>query len=232
MPLGCHRNVGGWTTGRRGRAAAVGTTRLDLIVCQVRDTDLDAGANNDFVITVVTGVPGASPTQPPLPANALLLYVLGVPGGAANLNTATFYDWRGATRSAVWRNGAWTTTAASGQLLTFDVPEDDPYGYYNTATGLFTAPVGGRWMITANLSVAATAEAERLRCQLSRNGTVIKSGPRVSVASAQNLDAGIHIVQRMDVGETLGICYYAAAAALAGTVGQPYTWAAFDYLGP
>ena len=86
-----------------------GQTRVDLIVAQVRDTDYDGGANNDFVITVVGGVPatmdaaqrpGAESTEddddgatvdsfsavPVVPPNAVALAEVTVPGAAANLN--------------------------------------------------------------------------------------------------------------------------------------------------
>ena len=67
-----------------------GQSRVDLIVCQVRDNALDGGANNDFVITAVPGTPAASgPAVPATPNNAYVLATVLVPGAAANLNGAT-----------------------------------------------------------------------------------------------------------------------------------------------
>jgi hypothetical protein len=40
-------------------APGSGQSRVDLIVAQVRDPDLDGGQNNDFIITAVTGTPAA-----------------------------------------------------------------------------------------------------------------------------------------------------------------------------
>src|SRR5215471_11711382 len=37
-----------------------GQSRVDLIVCQVRDAALDAGTNNDFVFQAIAGTPAAS----------------------------------------------------------------------------------------------------------------------------------------------------------------------------
>lgn len=72
-----------------------GQSRIDLIVCQVRDHDVDAGSNNDFVLTVVAGTPAASsPAVPATPANAYALASVTVPGAAANLNGATITDLR------------------------------------------------------------------------------------------------------------------------------------------
>jgi hypothetical protein len=89
-------------------APASGTSRIDLIVCQVRDPDLDGGANSDFILTLVKGQPAmmaeARPGEdddegpvvepfagvaPAVPANALAIAQVTVPGGAANLNGAT-----------------------------------------------------------------------------------------------------------------------------------------------
>ena len=40
-------------------APGAGTSRVDLIVVQVRDSNVDAGANDDFIITTVKGTPAA-----------------------------------------------------------------------------------------------------------------------------------------------------------------------------
>ena len=85
-----------------------GQSRIDLVICQVRDNAIDAGPNNDFVLAVVTGTPAASnPAVPATPANALALATVTVPGAAANLNAASIVDRRpgGLTTAvpAVWR---------------------------------------------------------------------------------------------------------------------------------
>jgi hypothetical protein len=73
-----------------------GQSRIDLVIVQVRDNALDAGANNDFIVTSVTGVPAASnPAVPALPTNALAIAQVLVPGAVANLSTATVTDLRG-----------------------------------------------------------------------------------------------------------------------------------------
>lgn len=66
-----------------------GQSRIDLIICQVRDAAVDAGANNDFIFSVVTGAPAASnPVQPNAPANSVAICSVPVAGAAANLNGA------------------------------------------------------------------------------------------------------------------------------------------------
>ena len=88
-----------------------GQSRVDLIVCQVRDPDIDGGASNDFQLVAISGTPALTATQrpgaedrdteqaepratpPAVPQNALALYAVTVPGGAANLNEATITVW-------------------------------------------------------------------------------------------------------------------------------------------
>jgi hypothetical protein len=72
-----------------------GQSRIDLVIVQVRDNALDAGANNDFVMAVVAGTPAASnPAVPATPTNAAVLARVLIPGAVANLNTATVTDMR------------------------------------------------------------------------------------------------------------------------------------------
>ena len=47
----------------RSLPPASGQSRLDLIVVQVRDNAIDAGANNDFIVTNVTGVAATTRAQ-------------------------------------------------------------------------------------------------------------------------------------------------------------------------
>ena len=66
-----------------------GQSRIDVYCVQVRDNAVDAGGNNDFLVSAVAGTPAASnPTVPATPANALALANITVPGAAANLNSA------------------------------------------------------------------------------------------------------------------------------------------------
>lgn len=76
-------------------APVSGQSRIDLIVLQVRDVALDAGANNDFIFQAIAGTPVVSgPVPPALPANAYAVCQVLVIGGSANLNGATITDVR------------------------------------------------------------------------------------------------------------------------------------------
>ena len=85
-----------------------GQSRVDLIVCQVRDPDLDGGQNADFILTVVAGAPSTTAaarpgdkeapdvgpeqqaTAPAVPVNALALALVSVPGAACQPQRGVF----------------------------------------------------------------------------------------------------------------------------------------------
>jgi hypothetical protein len=76
-------------------APPAGNTRIDVVVCQVRDPQLDAGVNNDFLFLVVSGANSTgTPVAPAVPANALAVCQYTVPAAAANLNGVTITDRR------------------------------------------------------------------------------------------------------------------------------------------
>lgn len=112
-------------------APAAGNSRIDMIVAQVRDPQLDAGANNDFIFVVLAGTPATSnPVTPTVPANAAPICTYTVVGGSANLNGVTINDQRrgsGTTpvfattteRDTVWPgapNGAMCITLDTGEI--------------------------------------------------------------------------------------------------------------------
>jgi hypothetical protein len=71
-------------------APPAGQSRIDVYSVQVRDNALDGLGNNDFVFAVTTGLPATSnPAVPATPNNAYALANITVPGGVANLSTAT-----------------------------------------------------------------------------------------------------------------------------------------------
>jgi hypothetical protein len=71
--------------------------RRDLVIAQVRDSNYSGGVN-DARLTVVTGTPAASPSDPTPPANALVLARIAVAAGATSVVTANITDLR--TRAA------------------------------------------------------------------------------------------------------------------------------------
>jgi hypothetical protein len=74
-------------------AADATNPRRDLIIAQVRDLNY-SGADKDARIVVVTGTPAASPVDPTVPANALVLARVAVAAGDTSIVTAEITDLR------------------------------------------------------------------------------------------------------------------------------------------
>ena len=75
-------------------AAHASLNRIDLVICRPRGTDLDGGANNDFIFDHVDGTPAASPIAPATPAGTVALNQVYVGAGVAALLTANLTDVR------------------------------------------------------------------------------------------------------------------------------------------
>ncbi|MGE0138664.1 MAG: hypothetical protein AB7R77_12655 [Ilumatobacteraceae bacterium] len=67
--------------------------RRDLIVVQIRDAEY-SGASNDARIVAVTGTPAASPADPTIPANSLVLARVAVAAEATSITNANITDLR------------------------------------------------------------------------------------------------------------------------------------------
>jgi hypothetical protein len=75
-------------------APAAPNNRIDLVVCQVRSNDIDGGSNNDFLFQAVAGTAAASPVVPAVPANAVAVAQIYVPGNAASIVAGNITDVR------------------------------------------------------------------------------------------------------------------------------------------
>ncbi len=157
-----------------GAAPGAGTTRIDLVVCQVRDNALDAGANNDFWFVVVPGVPAASPVAPATPANAYVMTTVTVPASVANLNTATITDRRSPLSAAVphsggavnagatlsWVQGGWGNwPPGPGLTVPFTKFRDATALHIHCASSFYVGPTTSN---RALLNPASTAALTRL----------------------------------------------------------------------
>lgn len=67
--------------------------RIDIVVAQVRDAAY-SGANNDWVLAVVTGTPAPSPSPPATPANAIVLAQVAVAANATSITSGNITDKR------------------------------------------------------------------------------------------------------------------------------------------
>jgi hypothetical protein len=156
-------------------APAAGQSRIDLVVCQVRDPLLDSGVNNDFIFLVVAGTPTTgTPVTPTAPPNSTSVASYVVPGGAANLNGVQFFDGRRGLGTVPVVNGTAERDAIFGPTpprgalcYVMGAPDTDTVQYWN----------GSAW---TNLDMAAGRTA--LNCTAS--GTLINAG----VVASMNWD--------------------------------------------
>lgn len=104
--------------------------RRDLIVAQVRDLNY-SGALKDALITVVTGTPAASPSDPAVPANSLVLARIAVGAGVSSILTANITDLRPIANIA-GKMPTFTTAALASTAI--PSPVDGQAYYLNTGT--------------------------------------------------------------------------------------------------
>jgi hypothetical protein len=211
--------------------------RIDLVICQVRDNALDAGANNDFIFTSVTGTPAASnPAVPALPTNALAMCQVLVPAGSvANLSGATITDRRP------------SSLAVPGKVTSVYNPATQTQ--YNVGAGVviidatnitvsFVAPLSGRVIVRWNATAASVTVSTLFVCMYS-GGAQIGSQEQVLASSGAGTVSARSVFEQLYSGLTPGALYtFTPAAWAAGTalsyfyVGGPGALGSANSAGP
>ena len=93
-------------------APGSGSSRIDLLICQVHDPALDAGSTFAFTFDIVLGTASSSPVPPAVPARAGVLAQVTSVGGQANLAQSNI-----AMTSRANPNIAYGTAGISGNLV-------------------------------------------------------------------------------------------------------------------
>ena len=75
-------------------AAHATNTRRDLIVARVRDAAYGVAVTSAWALEVITGTPAASPVDPAVPDNCLVLARITLPGAASTVTNAYITDLR------------------------------------------------------------------------------------------------------------------------------------------
>jgi hypothetical protein len=204
---------------------------------QVRDNALDSGGNNDFIFSAVTGTPAASnPAVPATPTNALVMYRILVPGGVANLNTATLTDRRmslspkDVLHSRMARTAAYTIPASAANLP-FDTVQQDNYGLWVPASNGWVCPVAGLYAVSWSLLMQALAATQSLYAWVAKNGAQGQSQYQNGAALNGNYTNAAYVGAIACVaGDVLSVQTSASSNA-ALNQGAPYNYASCDYLG-
>jgi hypothetical protein len=173
-----------------------GQSRIDVYCVQVRDNAVDAGGNNDFIFTVVTGTPAASnPATPATPANAYALANVTVPGAAANLNAATLTDRRGGVLAPV--PGVQGTIYYSAASMNISTPSQIlPMAALSLRGGMtapannLVVPVSGVYRVSWQAYGAPSGPNGWVQSMVYRNGVSWTLASLMSTASGQYLGPG------------------------------------------
>jgi hypothetical protein len=207
-----------------------GQQRIDVLCVMVRDNQIDGGANNDWVMAVVTGVPAASnPVTPATPANAMALYRIIVVGGAANLNGAGLIDVRPGRLAVtpplgcqVAQNASVTVTSYAA--VPWDTATYDPSGLYVLGSGIFTIKADGRYAVDVNLR-ADRAVAWNMNLDIDTGGGFVTTLQVLRPDSALQLNSGM---VGLRAGHRLRIGITGTAANMVG--GTVANWCSIHYV--
>lgn len=216
-------------------APGAGTSRYDVVICQVRDNALDAGPNNDFIFTYASGTAAASPTVPATPNNAYAICNVLVPGAAANLNTATLTDRRGlglavpalSIHSRVRLNA--NTAVSQGAVIPYNQVDHDPMGLYSMTTRAWTIPAAGYYLIAGVLAGTGSAN-QTLVVVLNKGGTGVTTFFNLSSPAALWGQAFMGL-ELFAVGDQITLQSNGTVPTLIGATGAGlYTHAQLQYL--
>jgi hypothetical protein len=219
-------------------APGSGSNRYDLIICQPRGNDLDGGANNDFQFQSVTGTAATTPTVPAVPAGALALAQVYVPGGSASVTAGNITDLRllglGVTPSMharYWRSGAWNFPT-SVTALGFENKVYDDLSMYANPAG-FTVPFAGVWRmrVQATGQILTTPVPNWFQVGIHAPfGTGVAIGACTPALAAVNVTAIAEHTARVAAG-ALWVPVTIGNTGTAGTPGATATFFTIDYLG-
>jgi hypothetical protein len=218
-------------------APVAGSSRIDLVVLQVRDNALDAGGNNDFVFQAITGTvatPGPGPV-PAVPNNAYPMGQLTIPGGAANLNGVAVTNRRvplyprDSLYARIRRNAAYTTVAGVVTNIPFDTIEEDPWaGVVNLgAAGVaYVCPIAGHYLLNARTSAPGST---RTIIEAHQNGTLHSRG--IDVTASAIIGASVTCTINAAANDQIQ-AFYLTQSAVALEAGIGLTWMEIRYVGP
>ncbi|CAB4136919.1 hypothetical protein UFOVP314_45 [uncultured Caudovirales phage] len=152
--------------------------RRDLVVAQIRDSNY-SGSANDARLFVVTGTPAASPTDPVVPADTLVLARLSVAAGATSVTNANITDLRVFARTPL--RTAWGFVAQASVTA-----QQNGITTVTDLTGLtvtWTAIASRRYRVTAAAEINGTVAGDLLIVYITDGSNTIQQRAVVTVPS-------------------------------------------------
>jgi len=151
-----------------------GSNRIDLIICRPRGTDLDGGANNDWIFDFVTGTAAATPTVPATPAGTVALAQIYVGGGVAAIINANITDVRPgglavppASPAAIYRGPFGAVTLSGLTPIPLATPTFDSLAGF-TAAG-YVCRLAGTYAVSAVIPIVAVPASNGPAFRIQRN---------------------------------------------------------------
>jgi hypothetical protein len=215
-------------------APPAGNTRVDVIIAQVRDPQLDAGVNNDFIFTSVTGTASTGiPAVPAIPANAAAVANVLVPAAVANLNTATVTPrppplggQLAVPAGRAFGSAAAGTTANAWALFTGLGTASYLRGGVTLGGNVLTVPVAGVYGFTGSYRTNSGLTITSLGVGIWKNGAWLTgNSPWPSGTVAPSTQGGVVITYADTVvcaaGDTLGLAIFSAGNGTLSDVAFP-----------
>lgn len=163
-------------------APASGSNRIDLIVAQSRGQDLDGGANNDWLFAAVTGSAAPSPVAPAVPAGAVAIAQITVPGASVTVTAPNILDVRPGRTNQPW-NSSWgvvgyvKNSATTGPITT---TETDITGL----TVSWTPVIGRRYRTSIKVSASSSVLNDIVQIKITDGANTMLELRRVQCVTA------------------------------------------------
>lgn len=205
-------------------AAADSTNaRRDLVIAQIQDDDY-SGASNTARLTVVTGTPAGSPSDPSLASypNALVLARVTVAANATSITNANITDLRTikgrvgctATRASNLSMGGSALTAVTWTAETVDTD-----GFITPTSSTVTVPTGLGGIYAVTFTAAFASSITGCYARILRNGGST-SVDRWQTATATMGDISHTVVIPLAAGDTISVGVWNGGSAVNMTGGS------------
>lgn len=141
--------------------------RRDLIVARIKDVEYGVAVTNEFLLDVIAGTPAASPVDPTVPANCIVLARVAVAANATSITNANITDLRNGyaavTGSALIGNQQKAPTGIVPCLSAFrpTVGLFEGLTIYETDTGRIYIYNGTTWAVKKTEQVTVALVANR-----------------------------------------------------------------------
>jgi hypothetical protein len=214
-------------------APASGLNRYDVVTVLPRGNDLDGGANNDWILNVISGTAVASPTVPAVPAGQLALAQIYVPGGSASVSAGNITDMRGmqmavpglvAARAVINDTGAPSVpvVALSMAAATFDTVTA------MTSTG-YTVKVPGFYQVNYTIYARSLLAAAQPVVGIYKNGSAWSQAALTAPSPGGNIMLGAADLVQAVRGDLIQI--YGGNISQGAMGGQGYSFFSINRIG-